>query len=97
MATTMPEHCSARKRALECDDDGGDGIPESMESDPKKPKLLPSSPSTPPPTPSQNSREIKDIRKWDLLPAVVYELLTLIKNSEKPDPDDGCNAQQVPL
>lgn len=99
MTTTMSEHHGAIKRALECDDndddDSGNGVPESMESDSKKPKLQPSLPLSPPLTPSQNSREVKDIRGWELLPAVVYELLTLIKKSETLDPDDGRDAQKV--
>lgn len=79
--TTIPEHRNAGKRKLERDDYGG-GVRESVENDPKKPKLLP-------------WRKVIDVRKWELLPAVVYELLALIKKSEKPNPDDGRDTQQV--
>lgn len=87
----MTENRVADKRPLDRDDD--DGGSEPVENVSKKSKLL-----LPPSSPT-NSPIMKDVRKLKLLPSIVYELLALIKKSEKPEekpePDDGHAIEQV--
>jgi len=62
----------APKRAF--DEDGDGDCKKKFKTDPEVHELLPT---------AENIRNVKDTKKWNILPSIVYELLALLKKSEK--------------
>lgn len=67
----------AIKRPLAEDDDGDKNKKLKTGSDPEQ--FFPT---------VENIKTVNDVKKWNLLPSIVYELLALFKKSEKVNSDE---------
>jgi len=65
------------KRPLDEDDDGDNK--KRLKTGPDPEQFLPM---------VENIKTVNDVKKWNLLPSIVYELLALFKKSEKVNSDD---------
>jgi len=65
------------KRPLDEDDDGDNK--KKLKTGPDLHQVLPT---------VENIKTVNDVKKWNLLPSIVYELLALFKKSEKLNSDD---------